>query len=91
MIITKTAESDGTTLYSFRYLRDGNEKTSELYASAQGIKSPDGHVASCNDQKMVSKTTNEAGSGTINFINARGDYEAVNNGQTQIICTRQKK
>jgi len=83
LVITYFQYSNGLTNYKFRYIRSSRESVWERVASRKGIRMKDGARNSCTDNVYI---INE----TRNFINDDGNYETTINGQTQMICVRQK-
>ena len=83
LIVTNRPLANGAMQYQFRYIRD-RETNLEVTASQQGIKREDGTLSTCTEREMITR-------GTANFINADGNYEASNNGKTQIVCSRVNK
>jgi hypothetical protein len=89
MLVTTIFKPDGSATYQHRYVAARKDKTEESNASLRGIRSSGGDFNSCTTKELIHRTASEAGLGTINFINADGNYEASNGGKTQIICIRQ--
>lgn len=90
LVISTTFKPDGSATYTFRYIKPDKVTVSDMDASSLGIISADGHTGTCTGQTLISKFPNDVGQGTVNFINADGNFEATYNGKTQIVCVRQK-
>jgi hypothetical protein len=91
LIVSNTLRPDGSAAYKFRYISKDKEKVTEFAASSQGITGADGYTRTCTSHALVNKGPQEAGTGTANFINPAGDFEAKYNGVTAIVCTRRSK
>jgi hypothetical protein len=87
LLILTTFNPSGLAAYQFKYIGASKETVSEFNASSRGI----GTVNSCTDKEFILKGPNEAGTGTVNFINAAENYEATHDGKSQIVCLRQTK
>jgi hypothetical protein len=91
MVVTTKPGASDTVTYTFTYIRAGEETSLQVQASPQGIKAADGKINSCSGASYFRKGATEQGEGTRNFINAAGNFEAVNSGRTQIVCTRKAR
>ena len=88
LVVTNKAMGEGIMQYVFTYKIGGKDMNLRADASDKGIKKPDGQVTSCNATTYIHKGPNERGEGTRSFINASGNFEAVQGGKTQRVCVR---